>query len=114
MDLLVSLKNMEGNTSIIKGSHNTLMKSVGAKFIEVDKELKENLDVVGGAQIESIFPGKFMNANIGESFIITKVDKTVVKDVTHLLDILSQKENEGVLLQGVYPNGRKAYYGVGL
>ncbi len=58
--------------------------------------------------------GKFKNANIGEGFIITRVDKIEVKDVDQLLKILSEKKNEGVLLQGIYPNGRNAYYGVGL
>ena len=114
MDLLVTLKNMAGNTSIIKENDNALMKSLGAKFKEVDQELKEKLAIKGGAQIESIFPGKLKGANLRESFIITKVDKTEIKNVEQLLDILSQKKDEGVLLQGVYPNGRMAYYGVGL
>lgn len=111
---IVTLKNMEGNTSIIKESDNQLMKTLGAKFNDVDKELKVELKLEGGAQVESIFQGKFKNANIGEGFIITRVDKIEVKDVNQLLEILSEKKNEGVLLQGIYPNGRNAYYGVGL
>jgi Do/DeqQ family serine protease len=110
----VVLKNMEGNTEIIDNSGNQLMKSLGAKFIEVDEELKEKLELEGGAQIESIFSGKLKNANIGEGFIITKVDKTEINNTEDLLDILSKKKDEGVLLQGIYPNGRKAYYGVGM
>ena len=110
----VLLKNMEGSTDIIKESDNKLLKSLGAKFNDVDKEVRKKLKLDGGAQIESLFPGKLKNANIGEGFIITKVDKVQVKDVEHLLSILSEKQNEGVLLQGVYPNGRDAYYGVGL
>jgi len=105
---------MEGNTEIIDNSDNLLLKSLGAKFKEVDNELKEKLDLEGGAQIESLFQGKLKNANIGEGFIITKVDKSEISDTEELLEILSQKKEEGVLLQGVYPNERKAYYGVGL
>jgi serine protease Do len=105
---------MEGNTSIIKESDNQLMKTLGAKFNDVNKELKLELKLEGGAQVESIFQGKFKNANISEGFIITRVDKMEVKDVDQLLEILSEKKNEGVLLQGIYPNGRNAYYGVGL
>ena len=111
---IVTLKNMEGNTSIIKESDNQLMKTLGAKFNDVNKELKLELKLEGGAQVESIFQGKFKNANISEGFIITRVDKVEVKDVDQLLEILSEKKNEGVLLQGIYPNGRNAYYGVGL
>lgn len=110
----VLLKNMEGNTAIIKDSDNKLQKSLGAKFANVDSKLSKELKLEGGAQIETIFPGKLQSANIGEGFIITKVDKTEVKNVEELLEILSEKKNEGVLLQGIYPNGRKAYYGVGM
>lgn len=114
MDKEVLLKNMEGNTSIIKDSDNLLMKSLGAKFSEVDKGLSQKLELEGGAQVESLFPGKLKSANVDEGFIITKIDKMEIKDVEHLLNVLSEKENEGVLLQGVYPNGRNAYYGLGL
>ena len=103
-----------GSSVIIKDSDNKLLKTLGAKFSEVDKEVKKELKLEGGAQVESLFPGKLKSANIGEGFIITKVDKDEVKNVEELLEILSQKKDEGVLLQGVYPNGRKAYYGVGL
>ncbi len=110
----VVLKNMEGNTEIIDNSNNQLLKSLGAKFNDVDEELLEKLELVGGAQIESLSKGKLKNANIGEGFIITKVDKKEINNGADLIEILSQKKDEGVLLQGIYPNGRKAYYGVGL
>ena len=114
VELPVTLKNMEGNTAIIKDSDNKLLKTLGAKFSEVEKDLKNQLSIEGGAQVETIFPGKLKSANVAEGFIITKIDKTEIKDVEQLLDLLSQKQDEGVLIQGIYPNGRKAYYGVGL
>ena len=110
----VLLKNMEGNTAMISNDDNQLMKALGAKFNEVDGDLKDQLDLVGGAQVQSLFPGKFKSAGIREDFIITKVDKNQIKDPDNLLEILAQKKDEGVLIQGVYPNGREAYYGVGM
>ncbi|MDB4061555.1 Do family serine endopeptidase [Vicingaceae bacterium] len=110
----VVLKNMEGNTEIIDNTNNQLLKSLGAKFNDVDEELLEKLELVGGAQIESVFQGKLKDANIGEGFIITKVDKEDINNAADLIEILSQKKDEGVLLQGIYPNGRNGYYGVGL
>ena len=110
----VVLKNMEGNTEIIDNTNNQLLKSLGAKFNDVDEELLEKLELVGGAQIESVFQGKLKDANIGEGFIIIKVDKEDINNAADLIEILSQKKDEGVLLQGIYPNGRNGYYGVGL
>ena len=110
----VVLKNMEGNTEIIDNTNNQLLKSLGAKFNDVDEELLEKLELVGGAQIEYVFQGKLKDANIGEGFIITKVDKEDINNAADLIEILSQKKDEGVLLQGIYPNGRNGYYGVGL
>tara|TARA_B110000046_G_scaffold185979_1_gene230999 strand:+ start:5475 stop:6941 length:1467 start_codon:yes stop_codon:yes gene_type:complete len=110
----VVLKNMEGNTEIIDNTNNQLLKSLGAKFNDVDEELLEKLELVGGAQIESLFQGKLKDANIGEGFIIIKVDKEDINNAADLIEILSQKKDEGVLLQGIYPNGRNGYYGVGL
>lgn len=114
MEKEVLLKNMEGNTNIINNSDNQIMKVLGAKFNELDNELKDKLEIEGGAQIESLFPGKFKNAGIREGFIITKVDKLSVKNSDSLLEILGEKKGEGVLIKGVYPNGKEAYYGVGM
>ena len=57
--------------------------------------------------------GKLRSAGIREGFIITKIDK---KDVSSLEDVKSTLENKdgGVLIEGVYPNGMRAYYGFGL
>ncbi|HEY9886622.1 MAG TPA: PDZ domain-containing protein, partial [Vampirovibrionales bacterium] len=110
---MVILKNLEGNTSIITGGKSALMKELGAKFSTIDEELKEELSISGGVQVEEIFSGKFKNAGVREGFIITKVDKSSVKSSEELVELLEDKKG-GVLLQGVYPNGREAYYGIGM
>ena len=110
---LVTLKNLEGNTSIITGGKNALMKELGAKFATIDEELKEELSINGGVQVEEIFNGKFKQAGVREGFIITQVDKNSVENSEQLVELLQDKEG-GVLLQGVYPNGREAYYGIGM
>ena len=45
--------------------------------------------------------------------LIIKIDKNIVDSIESLLKVLESK-NEAVLIQGVYPNGREAYYGVNL
>lgn len=110
----VLLKNMEGNTAIITNTNNDLKKVLGVTLKDIDSELRNKLEINGGAQVESIFPGKFQKSGVREGFIITKVDKTPVNSANELFEILGQKEDEGVLIQGIYPNGRQAYYGLGM
>lgn len=109
----VLLKNMEGTTDIITSSENDLMKELGAKFSNLEDDELKNLKLKGGAKVAQIFPGKFQKSGIQQDFIITKVDKSEVNSVEELLQILANK-SEAVLIQGVYPNGREAFYGVGL
>jgi len=57
--------------------------------------------------------GKLRNSGVRANFIITKVDGEAVSSAEDLNRILADKQG-GVLLEGVYPNGQKAYYGFGL
>ena len=54
-----------------------------------------------------------MSAGIKEGFIITRVDKKLIHNYDDLLNALEDKKG-GVLIEGVYPNGMKAYYGFGI
>lgn len=109
----ITLKNMEGNTDIIKNDKLDLLKTLGAKLESPSEEELKQLDIDGGAKVANLFPGKLQKAGIGEGFIITKVDNAKIKSPDELVSELKQKKG-GVLLQGVYPNGREAYYGFGL
>jgi S1-C subfamily serine protease len=57
--------------------------------------------------------GKLRGAGVKNGFIITKIDGELVKSPEDLTAILKQKSG-GILLEGVYPNGTRAYYGFGL
>ena len=109
----VLLKNLEGTTTMINGSKTDLMKKLGVKFSEVDNDLLKNLEIDGGAVVTQLFNGKFKQSGIREGFIITKVDKTIINSVQDLLKVLEVKK-DAILIQGIYSNGREAYYGLGL
>ena len=64
-------------------------------------------------QISSLDKGAFNDAGIKVGFIITKIDKTVIYSIEDIENALSGKTG-GVLIEGFYPNGMKAYYGFGL
>ncbi len=45
---------------------------------------------------------------------MTSINKRSISDVEGLSTILSQlPKDDGVLVEGIYPNGVKAYYGIG-
>ena len=56
--------------------------------------------------------GKWKSAGIKEGFIITSIDKQDINSVNDLRDIMARKRG-GILIEGVYPNGETAYYGMG-
>jgi len=75
-------------------------------------ELKK-LNINHGVQITNLQNGKFMQAGIKEGFIITKIDGIAIRTVKDIMSALENKAG-GVLIEGMYPNGIKAYYGFGL
>ena len=81
---------------------------------DVPKELKEKLEIEGGAQVSEIVNGKWKSSGITKGFIVTSINKRSISDVEDLSTTLSQlPKDDGVLVEGVYPNGVKAYYGIG-
>ena len=106
----VVLKNRSGNTDIVKKDN---IKILGATFKTVSQGELEKLNISHGLKIVSLGKGSLKNAGIQEGFIIMYIDKKPVKSFDDLKYTLESKKG-GTLIEGVYPNGQKAYYGVGL
>jgi S1-C subfamily serine protease len=114
LDYSVTLRNAEGNTSIVKVAPKTEITSVlGAEFEAPTAKELESLNIDGGVKIANLNKGKLQETGVREGFIITKVDKTKVKNSKELIKAL-EGSSGGVLLEGYYPNGAKAYYGFGM
>ena len=110
--LNATLKNTLGTTEVVASSNSFTID--GAVFADVPKELREKLEIDGGAQVSEINNGKWKNSGITKGFIVTSINKRNISDVEDLSTILSQlPKDDGVLVEGLYPNGVKAYYGIG-
>jgi serine protease Do len=112
------LENKDGNTSVVRNNVasekvNSSASMFGATFSEVSDTEKGKLSIEGGAKITNLGNGKFRSAGIREGFIITQIDKKAVYSVEDVTDALKDKKG-GILIEGVYPNGMKAYYGFGI
>jgi len=110
----VTLKNLEGNETIIKKETVSVLKTLGAKFEEADKEVLKKLRIKNGVEVTELFNGKLKNIGVRQGYIITRVNQKNIKNVDELIEILTQSVNNGVLMEGVYENGQREFYGFGM
>ena len=73
----------------------------------------KQLNIENGLKVSKLGAGKLLSAGIKEGFIITSVDKKKISTIDDVKTTLENKKG-GVLIEGVYPNGMRAYYGFGL
>lgn len=107
------LRNIHGDTSIVKRGEREVIEALGATLEGVEPQDLRRLRIEGGVRVASVGRGKLAEAGIREGFIITHVDRRPVNSARDVVSELSNKTG-GVLIGGVYPNGTRAYYGVGL
>ena len=106
----VTLKNRSGNTDVVKKDN---LNVLGATFQTVSGDEMKSLNISHGVKVASLDTGKLSSAGIRQGFIIMYIDKEPVKTVDELKNYLDSKRG-GTLFEGIYPNGQRAYYGVGL
>lgn len=112
--LTVTLKSIEGTTEIVKNEVSSSMEILGARFQNAKTEDLKKLNLSSGIQIVRLQQGKLQQAGIREGFIITAIDNVSVRTVKDVYTALSNKMGAAVLIEGVYPNGIKSFYGFGL
>lgn len=116
VNLSLTLKSLENTTSLVKKTEvvSTNISKLGVALAEVDNNELAKLKVANGVKITALSPNsKFSGAGIKEGFIITSINKRKIGNVKEAQAILGQTSG-GVLVEGIYPNGTKAYYGFGL
>lgn len=104
----VLLKNKEGSVNLYK-RNDEVMALLGADF----EKFTNTYGNLQGLRVVNLKSGKLKAAGVKEGFLITKVNGQPVKDRSDLENILSQNP-ESVYIEGIYPNGQKAYYAFGL
>jgi S1-C subfamily serine protease len=106
----VVLKNKDGNTTMVK---NEIGNVLGATLENASDDELNKLGIDSGVKIKELQSGKLKTSGVREGFIITSIDNTPMKTTTDVMNYLKDKKG-GVLMEGVYSNGMKAYYGFGL
>ncbi len=107
----VVLRNTQGGTKLVRNDEAVNM--LGAEFSQPSDEELNKLGINSGVKISRLGPGKFRMAGIKEGFIITKIDNQKISSADEIQNTLENKKG-GILIEGIYPNGLRAYYGFGL
>ena len=110
-----TLFNASNTTAVVKElPADAGISYEGAKLAPVAARLQNSLGIEGGAQISGIKGSNFKETGMADGFIITRIDKSLVRKPADVQAYLDQaKNNSGALVEGVYPDGRKAYYPIG-
>ncbi len=109
----VILKGKYNRTTLLKREDRnfTVINKLGASFEEISKQEANNLNIEGGVRVVNIQAGKLLSIGVKKGFIITSVNKKKITTIRELEEILDNKQGEIILLEGIYPNGVRAYYG---
>lgn len=106
----VVLRNSEGTTSVMR---NEVVNVLGATLESANADDLSKLKIRSGVKVKNLDNGKLKSAGIKEGFIITAIDNQEVRNKNDVTEYLKERKG-GVLIEGVYPNGMRAYYGFGL
>ncbi|WP_266204040.1 Do family serine endopeptidase [Pontibacter kalidii] len=109
----VTLKNLDNSTELVKRSNAKSVTFDGATFEPVTRQEMSKLGITGGAKIKDVADSKFRDTGMKDGFIITRIDKYEVNEPADVEKHLKNFDSGVVYIEGVYPDGLKAYYPIG-
>ena len=109
----LTLRNVYGSTKIVTEEDELFVKSLGAAFAKPDQEIMNNLGIDYGMQITAIRNGVLSSKGIDKGFIIERMNKKEIYTISDIREVVASVRG-GLLIEGIYPNGQRVYYGIGL
>ena len=111
-----TLRNNQGNTSVTRADTPS---SLGAKLAAVDSDTLRKLGLSTGVSVGTLSDGRFKDAGMKDNFIIVSINRTRVSSPDQVEAIYSairksSDPEKAMFISGIYPDGRQAYYAVGL
>jgi Do/DeqQ family serine protease len=113
IDYEVILRNQAGGTDIYKKEDYDAASILEAKLVELDQYQLRKYRLRSGIQIVDFTGDKLRSLGMKKGFIITHIDRVPVTSSDQVAQLLLNSD-DGILLSGIYPNGQKAYYGLGV
>ncbi len=106
----VTLKSTNDSIQVVEARSSYSVE--GGDFSDISDEEMQKLRIDGGAKATEVNEGKWKEAGIRAGFIVTTIDKTKIRNIQDLARVMSNKKG-GTLIEGVYPDGTEAFYGIG-
>lgn len=115
---MATLKNISGDTKIVKKELPKTATFQGVIFEDVKADLKSRLKISGGASIIAINDDAWKSSGAKVGFVITSVigkqGRYRVSGAEDLVSVLSENKGDEVVVLGLYPNGQEYYFEVKL
>lgn len=106
----VTLQTEGGTVAVVKDNKIIIH---GATFERASADELKRFNLKNGFKITRLENGLLRSSGIKEGFIVYAIDKQLITSTQDLKDGLTSMKG-GVLIEGIYPNGLKAFYGIGL
>ncbi|HHE65256.1 MAG TPA: trypsin-like serine protease, partial [Bacteroidetes bacterium] len=109
----VELRNRVGTTGVYRAKEFSASAMLQADLRVLNNRELHSLGLRNGVMITGFTGNKLRELGIEEGFIITHIDRNRVtkpEDITYYLE----QSRGGVIIGGIYPNGQKASYGLGV
>ena len=124
--VVVTLTNRQGASTLKPPSSNAelpkaaprmkqLEAAWGVALGPVPNRIRENLQLRGGVMVTDLQNGAWARQGIRKGFIVLRIDGSPVKglqDVARVVARAAQNNEEGLLLEGMYPDGSRGFAGV--
>ncbi len=111
-EFAVTLKNKDGNTSIVKGDAGESYKSdfLGAKFGNLSSSDKEKFNITTGVKvIEVLSDGRLEMYGLNKGSIITKINDKAVNSPKEAIELLEARKGR-IKLEGIDVDGSRFIY----
>lgn len=110
------LKNISGDTNIVKVTPPKIVSFSGVTFESVKPAIIERLGIEGGAGIVAVENENWQRSGAKPGFIITSVigsgGRYKITSSEQLVDVLKDNVREEIVVLGLYPNGQEFYFEV--
>ncbi|MFD2035524.1 Do family serine endopeptidase [Belliella marina] len=114
METQVTLKNISGDTKIIKKEVPVVASFNGVTFEDLKENIKEKLKIQGGATILSVENDIWKKSGARPGFIITSIlgaeGRFRITSASDVLSVLEENKGEEIVVLGLYPNGQEYYF----
>ncbi|MFK7899310.1 MAG: S1C family serine protease, partial [Cyclobacteriaceae bacterium] len=115
----VTLKNKLGTTQVVKKGDTQKVEALGAQLRPISEKEQEKYGVQDGVKVTDLSSGKIKDSGIKEGFVITDIIisrryQYPVTTSSELVALFNANKGKGVLVEGVYSDGKRVAYALSL